>query len=837
MKTWKTILALGVLVLATAFKAHSGEPGATNLLSFESRGAQIEVRFFERGVVRVEVIADGVESDMTTQMTVPDGFAPIAFIHHPADATAVAETVKVRYSSRPFGLAFYNRDDKPLLRMADPGLSWNADGRYLLVFRGEPGDGYYGLGEMFAGYSFVMKAMSLLTGYYTPPLHLDQNGKRRLVFNRHVVPPADLALPFLFSPGGWGLLIENPARAEFDFTRRSSFSYRAEGGPLRFYVFAGSPYEVLDAYSRLTGRTPIPPRWVTGYMQCRYGYKDETEFRSLMDNFRSRALPCDALIFDLDWFSSGDDCKGQTMGNLQWSPSRYPDPRAFMAEMESRGFKAITIIEPHIRASSINHQEVQEQGLGATDRDGRPYQFRHWGCSGTLLLDFMNPRTREWWGQKVKAIHDTGVDAWWTDLNEPEDDKAGMYFSGVPRNRAHNLQALLQHQAMAEMYAKELPDERLFILSRSGFVGDWRYGSGIWSGDVASSWGHLARQIPVGLSAGLSGYGLWNSDVGGFDGTPSPELHIRWMQFGAFCPIFRAHGAFTIREPWAFGPDAETILREVLNLRYRFAPYLYTVFHELHEQGKPPMRAMLLEFPEDMNARAADDQYMYGPWLLVAPVTKNLERSRSVWLPAGEWTDFWTEEVHQGPGRIRVAAPLERIPLLVREGAVLPMTELRQFIGAAPFDRLILQVYPGASASSYAVYDDDGKTNRYRDDEFTIIPVEVIPGATLTIKIGPRAGKFEGMSESVSCQVVIHHAERPAEVVINGAPIQETPPGADDQYQEHGFTYQASKKLLVVFTSVRNSGLTIEVTKSRGVRASVVSCTGQRLRAGISSGE
>ncbi len=807
------LLALGFLVLATVAEAHSVEPGAGDPLSFGSRGARIEVRFFERGVVRVDVLADGVESEMATHMTVPDGLAPVAFTHDTANSTAVAENLKVRYSSRPFGLAFYGRDGKPLLRMAGPGLSWNADGSYLLVFRGGPGDKYYGLGEMFAGYSFAMKAASFITGYYTPPLHLDQSGQRRLVFNSHVVAPSKLTLPFVFSPRGWGLLIENPARAEFDFTRASGFSYRAQGGPLRFYVFAGSPYQILDAYSRLTGRTPVPPRWVTGYMQSRFGYKDEPEFRSLMDNFRSRALPCDALIFDLDWFVSGDDCRNLTMGNLQWSPSRYPDPRAFMAEMETRGFKAITIIEPHIRASSINHQQVLDQGLAAADREGRPYMFRHWGCSGTLLLDFLNPRTREWWGQKVKAIHDTGVDAWWTDLNEPEDDRPGMYFSGVPRNRAHNLQALMEHQAMAEMYARELPDERLFILSRSGFVGDWRYGSGIWSGDVDSSWGHLARQIPVGLSAGLSGYGLWNSDVGGFGGTPSPELYIRWMEFGAFCPIFRAHGAHSIREPWAFGPEAETILREVLNLRYRLAPYLYTVFRELHDQGKPIMRAMLLEFPDEVKARAADDQYMYGPWLLVAPVTKKLARSRPVRLPAGEWTDFWTEEVHQGPGRIRVAAPLERIPLLVREGAVLPMTELRQFIGSAPFDRLILQVYPGASASSYSVYDDDGKTNRYRDGEFTIIPVAVIPGATLTIKIGPRAGKFEGMSENVSCQVVIHHTKRPAEVVINGAPIPELPAGADDQSQEHGFIYQTSKKLLVVFASMRNSCLTIEVTK------------------------
>ncbi|HUT52777.1 MAG TPA: glycoside hydrolase family 31 protein [bacterium] len=781
-------------------------------LALETGGAKINIRFLSQGVVRVEVIADGVESDMATYMTMPDGLAPVAFTHLAADAAASAETVKVRYSTRPFGLAFYGRDDKPLLRLADRGLSWNADGSYLLVFQDGPGEGYYGLGEMFAGNSFLMKAMSFITAYFTPPLHLDQSGQRRLVFNSHVVAPSKLTLPFVFSPEGWGLLIENPARAEFDFTRRSGFSYRAQGGPLRFYVFTGSPYEILDAYSRLTGRTPIPPRWVTGYMQSRYGYKDEAEFRFLMDNFRSRSLPCDALIFDLDWFSSGDDCENLTMGNLTWAPSRYPDPSAFLAEMESRGFKAITIIEPHIRASSVNHQEVLEQGLAAADQEGRPYLFSHWGCSGTLLLDYLNPRTREWWGQKVKAIHDTGVDAWWTDLNEPEDDRPGMYFGGVPRNRAHNLQALLQHRAMAEMYAKELPDERLFILSRSGFVGDWRYGAGIWSGDVDASWGHLARQVPVGLSAGLSGYGLWNSDVGGFGGTPSTELFIRWMEFGAFCPIFRAHGAHSIREPWAFGPEAETILREILNLRYRLAPYLYTLFHELHEQGKPVMRAMMLEFPDDVKARVANDQYMYGPWLLVAPVTTKGARGRKVYIPAGEWTDFWTGEIHRGPARIRVAAPLDRIPLLVREGAVLPMAPVRQFIGRPAFDPLILHVFPGASPSSCRLYDDDGSSRRYLAGESSLTPVLVVPAQKLTIKLGPRQGNFAGMADKPGYVIIIHNQDRPASVLLNGAPLAETQVD-EERPAAAGFSYDPSPRLLKISAPAQAPEAVMEIIR------------------------
>jgi alpha-glucosidase len=809
MKTWKTMLALVMLVLAVAGEATAGE-GAANRLSFDSGGAKIEVRFFERGAGAVTITAAGLESDLPTYMIAPEALAPAGVTLDPAAGRAFSDGLEVRYSADPLALSFYDRSGKLLLRLEN--IAWEPDGSYRLTFRKEPGDLYYGLGEMFAGRSYTYGAMPALGDLFLPKLRLNQDGGKLEVYDAHR-PPSELVMPFILNPRGYGLLIEDPVRASIDFTAPDRFTYAAQGGPLRLHVIAGpSLYEIIAAYAKLTGRTPLPPRWVTGYMQSRYGYKEEAEFRSLMTNFRSRQIPCDVLIFDLDWYSTGTGCDTMTMGNLDWARERFPDPPGLMAELDRQGFHAINIVDPAVRQSSFNFAEVRDQKLVVTHEDGSLYYFKHWGCPGGLLLDYLNPAAQTWWGGKIKSIHDTGVDGWWTDKNEPEDELPDMFYGGQPAIKGHNLEAVLQHKAMADMYARELPDERLFIMSRAGFVGDWRYGVGIWSGDINSSWGHLARQVPVGLSAGLSGYGLWNSDVGGFHGTPSPELYIRWMQFGAFCPVFRAHGNHSIREPWAFGQTAEKILREVINLRYRLAPYHYNLLRELSESGKPPMRAMFLEFPEQPEANGVEDQYMYGPWLLVAPVTKNQARSRSVWLPAGQWTDFWTEEVHAGPGRVQMDAPLDHIPLLVREGAVLPMTELRQSIGTAPLTRLILHVYPGPARSSSALYDDDGKTNQYRDGGFTVTPIEVIAGAGLTIKIGPRQGRFTGMSENVSCQLVIHRAEKPAQVRLNGAIVPELPAGAGDSGA--GFTFDAAKKLLTVNAGpLPDAGLTIATGK------------------------
>ncbi|HOX27889.1 MAG TPA: glycoside hydrolase family 31 protein, partial [bacterium] len=743
-----------------------------------------------RGVVRVEMTADNINSKFDTNMTLPGALRKVRFEWSEAKGEISAEGVVVRFAKNPFSLEFLNAAGKSLLKMKPDGIDWSEDGAYGLRFERGAGDRYFGLGE-----PLPTPAGQKIT--------LDYSGRKRTIWNRHL-PPADLGLPFLMNPRGYALLVDNSYKAEFDFSKPGEASYSATGGPLRFYFFSDpSMLNTLDTYTRITGRTPMPPAWVAGYMQSRYGYYDAGDFRWLMDNFRSRRIPCDAFVFDLYWFGQGG------MGNLKWNEAAFPNPSAFTDEMHRRGFKSIVIVEPQIMGSSINFTEARLKKIVARDEKKQAATFEFWGRP-SYLVDFLNPAAREWYSKKIRDIHETGVDAWWTDLNEPEIDTDEMVFhGGTRRNAVHNIQALFMHKGMSDMYRKDFPNERLFIMSRSGFIGDWRYGSNVWTGDVNASWDHLKNQLYSGLSLMTSGYGIWNSDIGGFHGHPAPELFTRWMQFGAFNPIFRAHGHHNLREPWEFGETAERNLRSLINLRYRLSPYLYTMFHELNAYGRPTMRPMFLEFQSEPRAFDEVSEFMYGKWLLVAPVTAPGARSRSVWLPKGKWTDFNTEKIYTGPADVNIDAPLGRIPLLVREGAVIPMAPLMQFIGEKPLDPLTLHVYPGSAASYYDVYEDDGKSNDYEQGGYAITPVELSPrGKNIRVRVGDREGGYAGMPESRGCTVVVHGAARPAKVLLNGDSVR---PGSASE-STPAWSYNTLQRTLKVSVPRTAVGFTLDIS-------------------------
>lgn len=797
----RTLTLILTLLCLTAARAAATTPGAVQRayedyekFYLQCENAKIEIQLLEHGVVRLEVFADGIDSKAETYMTLPGALRKIVMDRNEKAGEISSTGVKVKYTMNPLSIEFDNPEGKFLLAIKPDGINWNADGSYSVTFARTVDDHFYGLGEP-------------LPGVIGEPVKIDYRGLKRSIWNQHI-PPADLGLPFFMNPRGYGLMAENHWKAEFDFGRQGAFTYSATGGPLRLWIFpSGSYYEILDAYTQLTGRTPMPPRWATGYLQSRFGYVNEKDFRWLMDNFRSRRIPCDALIYDLYWFGSGG------MGNLWWTPENFPDPEGFQKESHKRGFKTIVIVEPYIMGSSTNQMEVFARKLAVMNDKKQPYLFQFWGREGSMLLDFMNPKTQEWFAKQVKRIHLSGVDAWWTDLTEPEVDFPGMvYFGGTPREGGHNLQAILMHKGMDEMYKREFPGERLFIMSRSGFVGDWRYGSSIWSGDVTASWNHLRDQVPTGISTMLSGYGIWNSDTGGFHRHPSAELYTRWMQFSAFCPVFRAHGNHDVREPWSFGEEAEENLRALIDLRYRLSPYLYTLFSELNRAGRPTMRALFLEFPDDPKAYAVQDAFMYGPSLLVAPVTKDGAREKSVYLPKGAWTDFWTEAVYEGPATVKVDAPLDRIPLFVRPGAIIPMGPEMQYMEQKPPTPVTLHIYPAAGASSFRLYEDDGQTTAYQNGGYALTPIQVKPGATLKIVVGDRAGAYKGMPATRAWFLAVHHADAPGTVKLNGKVI----PGKPEDVEKvppasAAWSYDPQTRLLKVNIPARATGFNVEV--------------------------
>lgn len=659
----------------------------------------------------------------------------------------------VKAFKNPFRLQFCDEDGNILLKEKDEGgMGWE-DEKVSLVFKYTKDDFFYGLGELDQREREV-------------PLEL--GGRKYEVWNWHF-PPSRWIVPVLLNLRGYGLFINNYARAEIDLgtTDPDCFSYTAEGGMLDWYFIAGVNFKtILKSYVEITGYPLLPPRWAFGYLQCKYGYENRKEAETITRTFREKRIPCDCIILDLYWF--------KWEGDLDFDQEKWPEPKEMIEEFRKDGFKIIVIEQPNIVLKSKNYTEAKELGLFARTAEGGPYQFSFWAGGDASLLDFTNPSSRKWWKEKHKHLIELGIAGWWTDINEPESDQPDMvYYQGKSPTEVHNIQALLMHKSIYEAYQEYAPEERLFILSRSGWPGIQRYGAGLWSGDVGTTFPVLAKQVPVGLNTGLAGVPYWNTDVGGFHGHPTAELYTRWIQFGAFCPIFRAHGNHDPREPWMFGEEAEEIVTRYIKLRYQLIPYIYTYAWRAWKTGEPLMRPLIAEFPADPWVIDLGDEYLFGEEILVAPVTEKGAFSRTVYLPAGEWYDFWRGERCEGKQEIEVDTPLEIMPIFIRAGSIIPLAPEMQYSDEKPLDPLILNIYPASGGvdpaegeARFELYEDDGQSNAYQQGAFSLTPLCCwMREGQVDISIGKCQGEFTGKLSARGYLLKLHGFKKPRQVV------------------------------------------------------------------------
>jgi alpha-glucosidase (family GH31 glycosyl hydrolase) len=568
---------------------------------------------------------------------------------------------------------------------------------------------------------------------------------------------------------GYGLLVDNPVRARWDLGRTDpkSFSYQARGGGLQYYVLFGPGLpRLLRTYLELTGFPPLPPRWVLGMLQSRYGYRNRAELEDIASTFRAKHLPCDALILDVFWFLE--------MGDLAFDPLNWPDAKEMIARLKQQGLRTVVIEEPYLTLRSRNYMEALARGFFARHFDGSPYTFDFWpGECG--LIDFSNPAARSWWTEKHRPLLEIGIDGWWTDLNEPAKHFPDMTHYGGSAAAVHNSSALFMQQAVYDAHQQYQPDKRVFILSRSAFAGSQRYGAALWSGDVDMTFAALRKQIGIALNVGLAGIPLWGSDIGGFgfDGNCTPELYTRWFQFGAFCPLFRPHGdQRELREPWQFGPQVEEICRKYLRLRYRLLPYIYNALRAACADGIPIMRPLVMEFPDDANLYNLSDEYLFGPEILVAPVLDEGATEREVYLPQGLWIDFWTDNVLSGPSLRRVQAPLDAIPLFVRQGAIIPMGPDLQYSSERPLDPLSIEIYPGADRA-ITLYEDDGETMVYQNGAYAKTRFEVTRReGEVVCHLYETEGSFVDFRAARTMVLNLHNQPKVSGVSCNDEPIR-----------------------------------------------------------------
>jgi alpha-glucosidase len=702
------------------------------------------------------------------------------------------ENLIIEATRDPFHLRYCDANGRPFLEEIDEGgLMWSY-WEYALRYRLDAADHFYGIGQV---------------DQLAARVDLDHRGHLHEVWNQHS-PPATTVFPSLLSLRGYGLLIDNPYKATWDlgYSDPSTFSYRAQGGGLQYYVLYGPDLpRLLHSFFELTGFPPLPPRWIFGLLQSRYGYRNRAELEEVARTFRSKELPCDVLILDLFWF--------QEMGDLAFQPFDWPDPQGMIARLKDQGFHLITIEEPHLTVKSRLYPEALARGYLAKHYDDSVYTFDFWPGE-CALFDFSNPAARSWWAEKHQPLFEMGIAGWWTDLNEPARHFQDMAHHAGPAAAVHNVTALMMHQALFEAHQQYAPQRRLFILSRAAFPGSQRYGAALWSGDVDMTFASLRKQMALGMNVGLAGIPLWGTDIGGFGfaGICTPELYARWFQFGAFCPLFRPHGDLgERREPWQFGSEVEAICRKYLSLRYRLLPYIYTVAHAACTTGVPFMRPLVLAFPTDPAVFNLADEYLFGPEILVAPVVDEEVTEREVYLPAGVWVDFWTDTVYTGPGTLTVPAPLDTLPLFIRQGALLPLGPEMQYSWERPLDPLTLEVYRGGNRT-FVLYEDDGETTHYQTGASALTSFQVTEGVgALTCTVGETQGSFASQQSERTYLLNIHQQPEVSEVVCNGTPIPSLDTPESSVAAPNGWWWDGIKKLLAVRLPRTAKALRVEV--------------------------
>lgn len=577
----------------------------------------------------------------------------------------------------------------------------------------------------------------------------------------------ELCIPFVISSDGWAVYVSNAwDRAVLDLghAHPDELRFDAPGGEADVYLIGpGDPATLLAEYVRLTGHQPLPPAWTLGYLQSRFGYESFDHVHEVLDRFAAERLPVHGVVFDVQWL--------EDHVNLRWDPRTFPEPAANLRRIAERGVRSVVITEPGTRAGASNHASGVERSAFAVDASGAEYDSNQWyakrGIEGYreitpstgALLNVFREDAADWWYDQHVPLLEQGVDAWWLDLNEPEDVQSDVRFTGTdwpaPRDvlegaEARNVYAIAQQRLFARR-DRATTDRRPFVLSRSGSAGSQRYGASPWTGDVGATWHDLRVQPRLLLGAGMCGMPLAGSDVGGFNGDPGSELFTRWMQLGAVTPVFRAHGYMADREPWSQGEEALAAIRPSLLLRAQLLPSIASWTWHALRGGQPLMRPMLLgplgtepgserarELASDQRFAALEDQFWFGP-LLAAPVLEEGVRSRSVELPAGSWVDVWTGAVHEGGGAIEVAAGLDVLPLFVERDAALvvdpdplagrgrswPPAELEAWSWAAP----------GAPASC-DLYLDDGISRMHEQGAYCLQRVEVVDGAVGVTRVG-----------------------------------------------------------------------------------------------------
>ena len=643
--------------------------------------------------------------------------------------------------------------------------------------------------------------------------------------------PLYKSIPFFISSYKYGVFLDNTYKTEFDFgkTDQNSFSFSTPEGPFVYYFMYGKDYkEILKTYVKLTGQPIMPPKWALGWSQSRGVLTTEELTRNIAEEYRKRNIPCDIIYQDIGWVEG--------LQNFEWRKENYNNPKQMLSDLKTKGFKVIVSQDPVVsQATNKQWSEANANGYFVKDKRTNKSYDMPWPWGGNAgVVDFTLPEVANWWGVlQQKPIND-GVKGFWTDMGEPawsneeSTDRLNMVHHLGFHNEIHNVYGLTWDKVVTEQFEKHNPNQRIFQMTRAAYAGLQRYTFG-WSGDsgngedVNAGWKNLANQIPLGLSAGLGVIPFWTTDISGYCGdikdyNEFSELYVRWLQFGVFNPLSRAHheGNNAV-EPWLFGAEAEKLARQAIELKYKLHPYIYTYARKAYDTGLPIMRALVLEYPNDEKTFSIDDQFLLGKELLIAPVVKQGAKYRDVYLPKGEWIDYYTGNEYSGEQLIKYPVELSTIPIFAIKGAIITKSPVMQFIDEIKNAPVNIEIFPSEKKTSFELYEDDGLTNDYKINKFSKTLIEAQKNEN-TIRIDINKPLSTGYKSEIRNYLLeIHVSNKVKKIMLNGKKVktkskEKLEQSIDTKFNEASCSFSKKEKVIWIKIPDNKQNNSIEIS-------------------------
>jgi len=581
--------------------------------------------------------------------------------------------------------------------------------------------------------SFELDQKEKLFGGGARVLGMNRRGNRLQLYNRAhygYTTHSELmnfTMPVVVSSKMYTIHFDNAPIGYLDLDSKgnNTLKYETISGRKTYQIVVGDSWEdLINQFTNLTGKQPLPPQWALGNFSSRFGYHSEKEVRETVNNFIQDSIPLDAVIIDIYWF--GPDIKGH-MGNLEFFKDSFPTPKDMISDFAKKGVKTVLVTEPFILTTSKRWNEVSAKGLLATDSLGNPFTYDFY-FGNTGLLDIYKQESKEWFWSIYKKYTEMGIGGWWGDLGEPEVHPSQAKHAVGTADEVHNIYGHDWTKLIFDGYQRDFPEKRPFILMRAGYSGSQKYGMIPWTGDVSRSWGGLKPQMEISLQMGLQGIAYMHSDLGGFAGGEefNPELYTRWLQYGVFQPIYRPHAQEHIAsEPVFHDEKTKSLARKSINLRYSLLPYNYTIAFENSKTGVPLMRPLFFEEPQNDSLFDVSQTYLWGDNFLVSPVVSAGVKKKEVYFPKDHlWYDFFTEKSYKGGQKHSIEVQEEHIPVFVKAGSFIPMVEPVQSTKYYDTKNLDIHYYSDTNSynSSGYVYHDDGITpNAFEKEMYEIL--------------------------------------------------------------------------------------------------------------------